>query len=155
KANFLAVLATDQAVTIGEDDKVEPATVLAQWQEIVERFPDEADVVEFANQRIATLSGDVGPAQPGPTAEQVEDAADMSTLDRMAMIEGMVGTLAARLAENADDLSGWERLIRSYIVLERDEEARQALATARKTFADDESALQTLAAFDAQLAVTN
>ncbi|MEN0088580.1 MAG: c-type cytochrome biogenesis protein CcmI [Pseudomonadota bacterium] len=147
KASFLTVLATDQAG--------EPEAALAQWRGLVDRFPNEAEIAQFAGQRIAALSGSETASAPGPTAEQVEDAADMTTGDRMAMIEGMVDGLAARLSENADDLSGWERLIRSYIVLGDDESAREALATARSTFAEDESALQTLAAFDAELAVTN
>ncbi|MEO0496335.1 MAG: c-type cytochrome biogenesis protein CcmI [Pseudomonadota bacterium] len=156
KANFLEVLAGDQTGA--------PETALLAWRDLLARFPEEPDLVQFATQRIAALSSDATSLQPsdqgqpapsGPTAEQIEDAGDMSAADRMAMIEGMVDGLAARLADDADDLSGWERLIRSYIVLQQDEKAREALATARTTFAQDEAALQTLAAFDAELAVTN
>ena len=59
----------------------------------------------------------VAPGAPGPTQEQVRDAADMSDQDRTAMIRSMVERLAGRLAENPDDRDGWLRLARAYEVL--------------------------------------
>ena len=43
------------------------------------------------------------------------------------MIEAMVAGLDARLREKPKDPEGWARLIRSYVVLGRTEEARDAL----------------------------
>lgn len=57
-----------------------------------------------------------GPA-PGPTAEQVRDAQQMSEDDQNAMIQAMVQRLADRLKENPDDLAGWKRLAQAYRVL--------------------------------------
>ncbi len=57
-------------------------------------------------------------------------AQSMSPEDRQAMIELMVAQLAARLKEKPDDLNGWLRLGRSYSVLKKDMEARDALAKA-------------------------
>ena len=53
----------------------------------------------------------------GPTADQVEAAANMSAEDRQAMILSMVDGLAARLAENPNDPEGWIRLLRARKVL--------------------------------------
>ena len=83
-------------------------------------------------------------AAPGPTREQVAAAQEMSGEDRAAMIEGMVAGLAARLADDPDDLQGWLRLIRAYGVMGRVEDRDEALATARATFADDAEALARL-----------
>ena len=73
-------------------------------------------------------------AARGPTAEDVEAAAAMTPDERMAMIGDMVDTLAARLESDPDDAEGWARLIRSYMVLGRTDEANAALAKARGEF---------------------
>ena len=44
------------------------------------------------------------------------------------------------------DLAGWLRLVNAYAVLDRKEDARTALAEARRHFAADEKALSQLAA---------
>lgn len=62
-------------------------------------------------------------AAPGPDKQQVAAAAQMSEDERREMIGSMVAGLDERLKENPDDLEGWLRLIRSYMVLG---EARQA-----------------------------
>jgi cytochrome c-type biogenesis protein CcmH len=53
---------------------------------------------------------------------------------RAEMIEGMVAGLAARLEANHDDVDGWQRLIHSYMVLERSGDAQDALDRARAAF---------------------
>ena len=45
---------------------------------------------------------------------------------QLAMIEGMVASLAKRLESEPDDVDGWLRLIRSYVVLGRAEDAADA-----------------------------
>jgi len=62
-------------------------------------------------------AGDDAPAAPGPTAEQMQAAQEMSADDRQAMIQGMVERLADRLAEEPDDYDGWMRLGRAYGVM--------------------------------------
>lgn len=74
---------------------------------------------------------------PGPTAEDMAAAQEMSEEDRMAMIEGMVAGLAARLEDEPNNREGWFRLARSYNVLGRPEEAVAALENASKAFPDD------------------
>jgi len=69
------------------------------------------------------------PAQPparGPDSDDVAAAQQMAPEDRLAMIQGMVDGLAARLETNPDDLEGWRRLGRSYLVLNRRSDAVEA-----------------------------
>lgn len=80
-------------------------------------------------------------AAPGPSAADVAAAQEMSDEDRQAMIEGMVGGLAARLEENPNDLEGWMRLVRSYNVLDRPQDALAALEKAGKAFPEETSVM--------------
>jgi cytochrome c-type biogenesis protein CcmH len=56
------------------------------------------------------------------------DASAQTSDDQVAMIDAMVSGLDQRLRDNPDDPEGWQRLVRSYVVLERDGDARDALA---------------------------
>ena len=62
----------------------------------------------------------------------------------MQAIRASLDGLAARLKENGKDLEGWLRLVRSYVVLGRRDEATTALASARGQFAGDEKSLAEL-----------
>ena len=55
-------------------------------------------------------------------------------------IRAMVDGLAARLAEQPDDIDGWMMLIRAYVVLGETENALNSLNTARAFFAGDDAA---------------
>ncbi len=83
------------------------------------------------------LRAELAREAPGPTQEQVEAAGEMSEEERAAMIEDMVAGLAARLEQDPDDLAGWLRLGRSYMVLERPEDATRAYARAAELAPDD------------------
>ena len=52
----------------------------------------------------------------------------------------MVDMLAARLKADPNDALGWVRLMRAYTVLGETDKAKEALATARKTFATNKDA---------------
>jgi cytochrome c-type biogenesis protein CcmH len=68
----------------------------------------------------------------------------MSAADREKFIGQMVDNLAARLKENGNDLGGWMRLVRSYVILGRHADAVTALASARGQFASDQKSLAQL-----------
>ena len=51
----------------------------------------------------------------------------MTQEEQIALIESMVERLAERLEQEPEDLEGWVRLSQSYRVLDRMEEARQAI----------------------------
>lgn len=74
--------------------------------------------------------------QPGPSQEDVEAAGEMTPEDREAFIRSMVQRLANRMAENPDDLDGWLRLARAYLVLGDRVEAEKALAAAEALVQD-------------------
>ena len=97
-----------------------------------------------------------GPAAglPGPDAADVAAAGEMSAGDRQAMIEGMVEKLASRLEQEPDDVEGWKRLIRSYTVLGKPEKAAEAFGKAKQAFAENSAAGREIAAFGAQLGLT-
>jgi len=93
------------------------------------------------------------PAQPGPDADTVAAANEMSDDERKQMIEGMVATLDARLRENPADIDGWERLIRSYVVLGRQDDARGALERAVEGLKGDADNLARVKDFAAGLGI--
>ena len=62
-----------------------------------------------------------------PTSQDVEAAKDMSDTDRNEMIEGMVAGLDQRLRDNPDDIAGWQQLVRSYMILNKKDQAQDAL----------------------------
>jgi cytochrome c-type biogenesis protein CcmH len=90
-------------------------------------------------------------AAPGPSQDQVEAASQMSDGDRMAMIEGMVAGLAEKLRQNPADLQSWQRLIRSYIVLQKKDAAAKAFADAQAVFKDDAEKLASIRTFAKEL----
>lgn len=124
-----------------EDGKKDAA--IKRWKALLASAPADASWRRSVEAELATLENP-GQAAPGPSAEQVGAAAQMSPEARQEMIEGMVSNLAARLEEAPNDLPGWLRLIRAYGVLGKRVEADTALARARKAFAADASALASL-----------
>ncbi|MGA8400407.1 MAG: tetratricopeptide repeat protein, partial [Stellaceae bacterium] len=65
-------------------------------------------------------------------AETAMATAKMSPQEREQMINGMVERLAGRLQQNPDDIDGWTRLGRSYLVLNNPAKAQEAFAHAVK-----------------------
>ncbi len=70
------------------------------------------------------------PVPAGPSAGDIARAAEMTGDERQAFIESMVGRLAARLADQPEDIEGWLRLGQAYTVLGRSAEAREAYTNA-------------------------
>lgn len=112
---------------------------VARWTAMLAAAPKDAPWRASIERELAALTG-----TPGPTAAQVDAAGNMTPEARHQMIEGMVTGLATRLDKNPNDLVGWLRLIRAYGVLGEPAKANAALEKARKTFAEDASALTQL-----------
>ena len=81
----------------------------------------------------------------GPTTDDMAAAAEMSPEERMAMIRGMVESLAARLEDNPDDPEGWRRLAQSYAVLGEPEKAMETLRRASELAPNDLATLHAYA----------
>jgi cytochrome c-type biogenesis protein CcmH len=73
-----------------------------------------------------------GVPSSGAVASAAQAAAGASPEERQAMINAMVERLAARLETQPDDVDGWVRLGRSYMVLNQPDKARAAYARAVK-----------------------
>jgi cytochrome c-type biogenesis protein CcmH len=89
----------------------------------------------------------------GPTAADVEAAGLISDKERAAMIGDMVEGLDHRLRENPHDPEGWQRLVRSYVVLDRADEAADALARGVAALGQESEAAAELKGFAASLGV--
>ena len=68
----------------------------------------------------------------------------MNEADRDTMIRSMVDRLAARLKQNGDDVEGWLRLVRAYLVMGDRDKAKGALSDARQAVANDAERLRQL-----------
>jgi len=97
------------------------------------RKPADGGLLGMLQQR------ETAPAAPksGPSAEDVRNAAAMTSSDRMAMVQGMVDRLASRLVQSPRDADGWIKLMRSRKVLGDIEAAEQTFRLALDVFKDD------------------
>ncbi|MEO0382452.1 MAG: c-type cytochrome biogenesis protein CcmI [Pseudomonadota bacterium] len=77
---------------------------------------------------------------PAPDADAAEAVLSLPETERRAAIEGMVDGLAARLADQPDDLAGWSQLVRSYAALGDRNQAERSLWTALAFFETDNPA---------------
>ncbi len=120
---------------------------LGDFQALVASAPADAPWKQAVEERMeaitARLEGKAPPAK-GPSADEMAAAEKLDPAARLQMIEGMVAGLAKRLEQDGKDLGGWVRLVRAYAVLKRSEDARAALAQARKALAGDDGAQKTL-----------
>lgn len=99
-------------------------------QALLDNGPTDAPWRSQIEKAIAFIQkSDSSPASPakGPTADDVDAAASMNPADRQAMVEGMVERLDDSLREDSQNLDGWKRLVRAYMVLNRSDAAQDAL----------------------------
>ncbi|MDQ6702446.1 MAG: c-type cytochrome biogenesis protein CcmI [Pseudomonadota bacterium] len=117
------------------------------WSRLVAEAPQDAPWAKALHERLAALGAEPETTQDGlaPKIEALPEAG------RMSAIRGMVDRLAARLAQNGQDLEGWLRLVRSYTVLHESGKARSALIDAKRNLAGDPSALARIEALAREL----
>ncbi|MCA0043747.1 c-type cytochrome biogenesis protein CcmI [Celeribacter litoreus] len=77
----------------------------------------------------------------GPTAADIENAADMTPEERMEMIRGMVDGLSARLANEGGSPEEWSRLISSLAMLGETQRAKDIWNEAQVIFGPTPEAL--------------
>lgn len=149
KANFYMALAMAQEGRGGE--------AAQRWQAMLASLPNDSPwrkVVEEALARAGKPIAAAGNGQSGPTAEEVDAAASMTPQDRTAMIETMVAGLDEKLRQNPRDWEGWSKLVRSYLVLGKAGQARDALNRGVAAFGADTDEARRLVAFAASLGLT-
>jgi cytochrome c-type biogenesis protein CcmH len=144
------------ALALGQDGRTADAE--AAWRAIIDSASGEEPWLPVARAQLAALTGtEAAPAAeaaapaataPGPDAGDVEAAAEMTPEERAAMIGNMVEGLSARLASEGGSVDDWLRLMRSYVVLGRTDDARETLAAAKAAHPDaaDVQRLDTAAA---------
>jgi cytochrome c-type biogenesis protein CcmH len=102
-----------------------------RWRSMLEDAPAGAQWVGFVRAALGRVTGEPVPPAAGPSDADVAAANGMSDQQRNVMIRGMVAQLADRLHANGDDVDGWLRLVRAYVVLGDRERAKGAADEAR------------------------
>lgn len=128
-----------------------PKEAAALWQDLLSKAPPNAPwrpVLEAALTRMGAAvpaAPDSAPTKlPALSNDTIASVQGMSESDRGTMIRGMVDRLAARLKQNGDDVEGWLRLARAYMVLKEPDNARAARDDARRALAAKETDLRKL-----------
>jgi len=125
------------------------ARALSIWGKLLAESPPDAPWADGLRKKVAELSGK-GMAPPSGAAAAI---AAMPDAERNATIHTMVDRLAARLAENGQDIEGWLRLVRAYTVLNEGDKARSALSDARRSLGNDPAAISRIDALAHELGI--
>jgi cytochrome c-type biogenesis protein CcmH len=133
KAHYFLGLAAEQ-----DGRKEEAASI---WRAMLEKAPSDAPWRPLVQEALVRVGA---PAAPALSDQTMAAAKDMNAPDRDAMIRGMVERLATRLKQNGDDVDGWLRLVRAYLVMGDRDKARIALTDARQAVAGDVERLKQL-----------
>jgi len=135
KAQFYMGMAAEQ-----DGDRAQATAI---WRDMISRAPADAPWLPVVRDALARVGDDQPIASaPEPSSEDIAAARAMSEKDRGEMIRGMVARLADRLKENGNDVDGWQRLLRAYMVLGDRDKAHAAAADARRALANDPDKLR-------------
>jgi cytochrome c-type biogenesis protein CcmH len=133
KASYFLGLAAEQ-----DGRTTEAASI---WRAMLAKAPPAAPWRPLVQAALARVGGSTVPAL---SDDAMAAAKDMNETDRGAMIRGMVERLASRLKQNGDDVEGWLRLVRAYMVMGDRDKAKGALTEARQAVANDAERLRQL-----------
>jgi len=131
------------ALALGQSG--EAAKAVSAWENLLENAPAQAKWIPVAKANLEAQRGVLGvPSNPtvtaelpGPSSDDIQAAGQMDADQRTTMIEGMVASLAEKLEADPENEAGWRRLIRSYMVLGKPDEARQAITKAKGALPDN------------------
>lgn len=131
----------------------------ALWGEMVTDLPESSPWHAVAQEALSgnAESGDTSAGEttaPNVAEPTVGEPVPGNADGQMEMIEGMVAGLDARLRENPNDAEGWQRLVRSYIVLQRTDDAQDALQRGISALGNDSAAARELAVFANELGIS-
>ncbi len=154
KQSFEAAAAKDPAAAeprfflgLAAEQEGDKARARDIWGKLAAEAPRDAPWAQALRERLVALGAGPETTQDG-LAGKIEALPEAG---RMNAIRGMVEGLAARLAQNGQDLEGWLRLVRSYTVLHEPGKARSALVDAKRSFAGDPSAVARIEALAREL----
>jgi cytochrome c-type biogenesis protein CcmH len=133
KANYFLGLAAEQ-----DGRRTDAAAI---WQGMLAKSLADAPWRPLLEASLARVGGSVAPALSN---DAMAAAKDMNEDDRGEMIRGMVDRLATRLKQNGDDVEGWLRLVRAYLVMGERDRAASAVLEARQAVASDAERLRQL-----------
>ena len=133
KANYFLGLAAEQ------DGRAQEAASI--WRAMLEKAPANAPWRSLVQAALVRVGGSPAPVL---SDDAVAAAKDMNETDRSAMIRSMVERLATRLKQNSDDVEGWLRLVRAYMVMGDADKLKGALSDARQAVAKDPERLKQL-----------
>ena len=142
KASYFLGLAAEQ------DGRKQDAAEI--WRAMLAKGPQNAPWRPLVTAALTRVVGEPPSASapstsaPALSPETMAAAKEMKAPDREAMIKGMVERLATRLKENGDDVEGWLRLVRAYLVLGDQDKAKGALHDARQAVSGDAGRLKQL-----------
>lgn len=127
---------------LGDTDRAQ-----AIYDEAMDRFaqaPMIAPIIRDGAIRAGLIEGELSTPAPGPSAEDMANAAEMSDEDRQEMINTMVERLETRLMNEGGTPEEWARLFNTLTVLGQPERAQSAWAKASEVFASDAATLDML-----------
>jgi cytochrome c-type biogenesis protein CcmH len=133
KANYFLGLAAEQDGLSSEAASI--------WRAMLAKAPPDAPWRPLVRAALARVGGSGAPVL---SDDAIAAAKEMNGTDRDAMIHGMVERLAARLKQNGNDIDGWLRLVRAYMVMGDRDKAKGALSEARQAVANDAERLRQL-----------
>jgi len=130
KARFYIALSMEQAGQAAE--------AKVAFEALAKQSPADAPWLPLVAEHIAKNGGappsGAAGAPGNSTQAEVTAAESMSAGDQQQMIRGMVESLDAKLAQDPNNLEGWLRLVRSYVVLNDTDRAVAALKRGLATF---------------------
>jgi cytochrome c-type biogenesis protein CcmH len=138
-ARFYMGMAADQDGRRADAEKI--------WSDLLADAPPGAPWIEVVRHALAQKAP-AGASQaantPGPTPDDMANAAKMAPDQQQEMIRGMVARLADKLKQDGSDVEGWQRLLRAYLVLGERAKAQAAATDARRALAGDTNKLRSI-----------
>ncbi|SFH33190.1 cytochrome c-type biogenesis protein CcmH [Palleronia marisminoris] len=166
EAQFDAALAIDRSDTralyfkgLSYLQTGRPDRAFAIWRPLLETAPADAAWVSAARAQIGEVAARAGidyqapSVAPGPTAEDMAAAAEMSPEARQEMIVGMVARLTERLATEGGPAPDWARLISALGVMGDTERAAAIYGEAQQVFGNQPADLALIEEAAAQAGV--
>ncbi len=127
-----------KALYFEQEGRLEEAyTILINRLDLEKENTDWVDLYLVETNRIGTLLGydkivRLASGIPiGPTTADIVEASKLNAVETSAFINSMVSGLVEKLKNEPDDIAGWLRLSRSYIVLKNLALARESLKKAK------------------------